>query len=71
MDYVTWNGPNAEFRSGPHKSLAKGPDPSLREERTYTAIGPNKELCRGPAKGLAKGSIYAQLALCNTESRGN
>jgi hypothetical protein len=71
VDYVTWNGPNCELRMGSRKSLAKGPNLSLREERICIAKGPNKDLYHGPVKGLAKGSIYAQLTLCNSESRGN
>ncbi|PSN52977.1 hypothetical protein C0J52_01127 [Blattella germanica] len=73
VDYVTWNGPNADLLGNNRRAtLAKGPDKSLLQERSYKAKGPNTELRKGPMRGLAKGSIYSQLTGSNSanESRG-
>jgi hypothetical protein len=71
VDYVTWQGPNSENRAGSIRSLARGPDISLRQGKTYLACGANKSLSLGPTKGLAKGSIYAGLKSASLETRGN
>ncbi|XP_069679129.1 uncharacterized protein [Periplaneta americana] len=73
VDYVTWNGPNADLLgTGVRSTLAKGPDRSLLQgERSYIPKGPNSDLRKGPMRGLAKGSIYSQLsANSSNESRG-
>ncbi|KAK5642745.1 hypothetical protein RI129_008912 [Pyrocoelia pectoralis] len=68
-DYVKWQGPS--LYQGPGKGLAKGPNPYLRQGRTYQPCGPNAALRKGPKIGLAKGSIFSQLkGVVGEESRG-
>uniref|UniRef100_A0A1Y1MY13 WW domain-containing protein n=1 Tax=Photinus pyralis TaxID=7054 RepID=A0A1Y1MY13_PHOPY len=68
-DYVKWQGPS--LYQGPTKGLAKGPNPYLRQARTYQACGPNAALRKGPKFGLAKGSIFSQIkGVVSGESRG-
>lgn len=60
VDYIAWNGANSELCVG-KKSLAKGPDASLRSIRTGGLQGPKSDHYQGAKIGLAKGSIYSQL----------
>ncbi len=69
-DYVTWNGPDPDLRSGTARALAKGPNRDLRRGNSGVAKGPNASLRKGPS-GSAKGSIYSQLHPSEQTSRGN
>lgn len=57
-DYVTWNGPDPELRSGANKSIARGPNPALRSGTSGSANGPNRSLCKGPNKDLVRGAAF-------------
>nr|CAD7399666.1 unnamed protein product [Timema cristinae] len=71
VDYVTWNGANPDLlNDNGRRCLAKGPEASLLQVRSYQPKGPNGELRKGPKIGLAKGSIYSQLSETIEESRG-
>lgn len=52
------------------KSLAKGKNSSIVYGRKSLAKGPDTSLRKGPLRGLAEGSIYSQRNAANTESRG-
>ncbi|XP_044021353.1 uncharacterized protein LOC122861190 isoform X4 [Aphidius gifuensis] len=52
------------------KCLGNGKNPSIIYERKSLAKGPDSSLRKGPLRGLAEGSIYSQRNAANTESRG-
>ncbi|XP_053624919.1 uncharacterized protein LOC128683375 isoform X2 [Plodia interpunctella] len=56
LDYMAWNGPNPDLRSG---QAVKAEGPESRDRTASIARGPSG-LAKGPA-GLAKGSIYQKL----------
>ncbi|XP_050361120.1 uncharacterized protein LOC126780568 isoform X2 [Nymphalis io] len=64
-DYMTWNGPNPEFRCGP---VVK-PDGPEQKEKTFSQARGSLGLAKGPA-GLAKGSIYQKVNKKSTKIVG-
>lgn len=56
---MAWSGANPDI-VGNKKMTAKGPNSSLRNERSYVPRGSSGSLCKGPNTGLAMGSIYSQ-----------
>ncbi|GBP97560.1 hypothetical protein EVAR_63830_1 [Eumeta japonica] len=59
-NYVTWNGPNPELRTGT-VIKAEGPEPRCSRAGPGAARGRDPALGKGPA-GLAKGSAYQKLS---------
>merc|ERR1719219_478304 len=68
-DYVEWNGPNPNLRSGQDKKLSKGPNLQLQKGPQGKSIGANPANRKGPQVVTLKRCVTAGSTLDAASTR--